>query len=215
MTTTARVSRITGKSLFLEKDNVAYILDMIRSGGRIKIERDQLALWYDNFMVKNNIEASKIEDVQIWADFVTEGFIREWRGRHCVSSEDVPYMPFDDPERMAEMPKNEKLIERPKERGGRFPKFHIPSAVEDGVGADGRPVIHEEYQPIRIFQPLTKNGGFNDGWRFGKKNPIVAKRIAGHHGFLVDKDDLGSLYDWEKINRKHTPYPMEQFFTRD
>jgi len=211
---TARVSRITAKSLFLEPENISYIHDAIRSGGRIRISTEDLCAWYDQFMINNRIEASKIEDVQVWCDFMTEGFIREFRGKHSVTSEDVPYLPFDDSQRMAEMPENKAMISKPR-AGGRYPKFNLPSAVEDGVGPDGHPVIHEEHQRIRIFQPLTKNGGFNDGWRFGKKNPLVAKRIAGHYSWLVDKDDQGSLYEFELLSRKHTPYPMDKFFTRD
>jgi hypothetical protein len=212
--TTARISRISAKSLFLEQENVSYIHDAIRSGGRIRISAADMSAWYDNFMKTNRIEVDKIEDVQVWADFMTEGFIREFRGKHSVTSEDVPYLPFDDPMGMAEMPENKAMISKPR-KDGRFPKFNLPSAVEDGVGYDGRPVIHEEHQRIRMFQPLTKNGGYNDGWRFGKKNPLVAKRIAGHRGALNDAADIGSLYEFELVGRKHTPYPMEKFFTRD
>lgn len=212
--TTMRVSRISARSMFLDQRNIAYIYDAIRSGGRIQIPKEDLAAWYDNFMKTNRIEVEKIEDVQVWCDFMTEGFIREFRGKHSVTSEDVPYLPFDDPMGMAEMPENKAMISKPRS-DGRFPKFNIPSAVEDGVGPDGHPVIHDEHQRIRIFQPLTKDGGYNDGWRFGKKNPLVAKRIAGHRGDLMDKDDLGSLYEFELVGRKHTPYPMDQFFTRD
>lgn len=213
--TTARISRISARSLFLDQENVSIILEAIRSGGRIKLSTADLGSWYDQFMIKNRIEVDKIEDVRVWADFMTDGFIREWRGRHSVTSEDVPRLPFDDPMGMAEMPENKAMIERPKSTGGRYPKFHLPSAVEDGVGEDGLPVVHNEHQRIRMFQPLTKNGDYNDGWRFGKKNPLVAKRIAGHHSWLVDKDDLGSLTDFELLSRKHTPYPMDKFFTRD
>lgn len=212
--TTERVSRISAKSLFLTPENISYIHDAIRSGGRIRISAADLSSWYDQFMVNNRIEPSKIEDVQVWCDFMTEGFIREFKGQHSVTSEDVPRLPFDDPQHMAEMPENKAMISRPR-AGGRYPKFHLPSAVEDGVGPDGQPVIHEEHQRIRMFQPLTKNGGYNDGWRFGKKNPLVARKIAGHRGSLHDKDDIGSLYEFELLSRKHTPYPMEPFFTRD
>jgi hypothetical protein len=115
---------------------------------------------------------------------------------------------------MAEMPENKAMITKPR-RDGRYPKFNLPSAVEDGVGPDGQPVVHNEWQRIRVFQPLTKNGGYNDGWRFGKKNPVVSKAVAGLRGALMDADDQGSLYDFELVGRKHTPYPMEPFFTRD
>jgi hypothetical protein len=213
--TTQRIARISARSLFLEQENISIILDAIRSGGRIRLSPADLGAWYDQFMIKNRIEVDKIEDVRVWADFMTDGFIREWRGQHSVTSEDVPRMPFDDPMGMAEMPENRAMIERPKYTGGRYPKFHLPSAVEDGVDETGAPVIHNEHQRIRMFQPLTTPGGYNDGWRFGKKNPLVAKRIAGHHSWLVDKDDLGSLYDFELLSRKHTPYPMDKFFTKD
>ena len=213
--TTARISRISARSLFLDQENISIILEAIRSGGRVRLSPADLGAWYDQFLIKNRIETDKIEDVRVWAYFMTDGFIREWRGHHSVTSEDVPRLPFDDPMGMAEMPENKAMIERPKSTGGRYPKFHLPSAVEDGVDESGQPIIHNEHQRIRMFQPLTKNGDYNDGWRFGKKNPLVAKRIAGHHGFLVDKDDIGSLYDFELLSRKHTPYPMDKFFTRD
>lgn len=219
--TTFGVSRISARSLFLEQENIAFIRSALRLPSRQPLTREALAQWYDRYMVDHEVEPNKIEDVRVWADYMTNEFMKYYRGQHNVTSEQVPYLPFDLPagcrasERFACGPRHSTTSNRPMivQRGpyGRFPKFCLPSAVEDGLDENGEVVIHDAHQTIRIFQPITGPNGA--GWRFGKNNPVVMKKIAGA-GRLHDRDDNGSLYDWELLNRPHTKYPMDQFFSR-
>ena len=95
---------------------------------------------------------------------------------------------------------------------GKCPKFKLASAVEDGVDENGNIVIHNEWERIHMFQPITGRQG--RGWRFGKNDPRLMRWVAGS-GRNMDMNHQGSLYDWEVLNRPHTKYPMEAFFTRD
>jgi hypothetical protein len=256
--TTYGVSHITARELFATQENIAFLRSALRIPYAQRLTADMLTRWYDGYMIAHEVEPSKIEDVQVWADYMTNEFIKAWRGKYNVTAEQVPFLPYDLPTAEcseAEMPANWTMI---KQRGpyGRFPKFTLPSAVEDGVAPDGSVVIHNEHQTVRIFQPITwpraqtcdpdpygdhsfcrcpapgsrdtrmhpggarpPAGGCSsaqgtNGWRFGKNNPGVMKRVAGYHGHLYDADDNGSLYDWEPLNRPHTKYPMGDFFSR-
>jgi hypothetical protein len=209
-----RVSSISAKSIFTSPENIAHIKDELRLRRSYNLTSDFLAGWYEAYMLKHDIERSKIEDVVVWADFMSEEFMRDWRGRFNVSSEQVPYLPYDGAAQVgAEMEVNTPMIkQRPS---GRFPKFTLPSAVEDGLDENGEVIIHNEHATIRMYQPLThttKSG--TRGWRFGKNDPLRMARVAGTHNLrMIDKEVSGSLSDWEVLNRPHTRYPMEQFFT--
>ncbi len=211
--------------MFTCQENIAYIKDALRMRRDHNFTPFDLGVWYDTFIEAHRVEASKIDDVQVWCDFVTDQFIRRYMGRHNVSAEKVPHLPYDlpseqhaelfaDPLRQsmggAEMKSNKPMISHPQP-SGRFPKFNLPSAVEDGVDENGEIIVHNEHATIRMFLPITGRQG--RGWRFGKNDPVTMKRVAPRAGELIDRGDNGTLYDWEPLNRPHTRFPMEEFFT--
>jgi hypothetical protein len=211
--TTYRVSHISARSLFVAPENIAMIKDALRMRRSHNITSAMLADWYDRYMMAHRIEPSKIDDVRIWCDHVTDQFIRHWAGLHNVSAEQVPYLPFDtvtDRFGGPEMHVNKPMISS-RQPSGRFPRFNLPSAVEDGVDENGEIIVHNEHATIRMFQPVTGTQG--RGWRFGKNDPRTMKWVAPRAGELLDRGDNGTLYDWELLNRRHTPYPMEQYFS--
>src|SRR6202012_2335045 len=135
--------------------------------------------WYDSYMIAHDVEVDKIEDVQVWADYMTNEYIADYRARYNVTSQQVPFVPYDVNAYGAphiEMSMNRPMI---KQRGpyGRFPKFMLPSTVEDGVAPDGSIVIPNEHQPVRVFQPIT--------WPRGRECEGAKYSAYGGRGFCA------------------------------
>lgn len=206
-------SMILARNLFLARENIACV------SGRLKLKKDeqlnkyQLSEWYDAFMTKHRVEASKIDNVITWMQYMTEEYIRAYMGHHNITSEEIPYLPFDTHE-----PKevNKRQIEQTRS-DGKFPRFKIDSVIEDRRDENGDIVIRNAWKPNRIFQRVN-------GWRHpgatGKNRGPVSKLVqrqqqnAGSR--LYDKDYAGeTLNNWEPLRRPHTKRDMSIFLINE
>jgi hypothetical protein len=193
-----RDSQLCTRGLFLAMENVSHINSRLRFNGKEKIRKHQLAGWYDEHMRINMFDKKMIENVITWQHFMTENYIREFKGYHTVASEEVPFLPFaENGER------NQGMIQQTRS-DGKYPKFKLQSAVEDKRDQNGNIVIRNVHATTRMFANTKKQNK-----RFGK----TPHSFYMNGSRLIDRDDRGSLYDWEPLHRPHTKRDMTIFMT--
>lgn len=202
-------SMIVARDLFLAKENRASLNGLLKLSKGERLTKQQFAGWYDDHMQKYRIETSKIDNVIVWQDYMNQNYIREYRGHHCITESEIPYLAFDTPSGEKEV--NHRLIEQ-TQPDGKFPKFKLESAIEDRRDPEtGEIIIRNAHKVIRMFQPARP-------WRHpGAKGPVssLLKGQSQNGSRLIDRDYRGSLYDFELLSRKHTPRPMDMFLINE
>jgi hypothetical protein len=200
---------IFARDLFLENENIANINGRLKLKGSERVNAHMLASWYYNYMVANRVEPSKIDNVITWVDFMNENYVREYMGHHFLVAEEVPYVPWADQMKCS---KNNRLIEQTRS-DGKYPKLKLESAIEDRRDPEtGEIIIRNAWKPVRIFMPSRP-------WRHpSAKGPVpkLLQRQQQNAGMrLIDKDDRGSLYDWELLSKPHRKYDMSKFLINE
>ena len=191
-------SQLCARGLFLARENISHINGRLNFAGSKKIRKHQLSSWYDGYMRQNRLDKKEIENVITWQQFMTENYIREFKGFHTVTSEEVPFLPFaENGER------NKELIQQTRS-DGKYPKFKLPSAIEDRRDENGNIVIRDAHRPVHMFANTQKQNK-----RFGK----TPHSFYMNGSRLIDWEDRGSLYDWEILHRQHTKRDMSIFMT--
>ena len=194
------MSNDLAREIFLADENISWLNGSLHLCGSKRVQRAQLATWYDAFMCRRDIEASKVDNFVSWCHFMNENYLREYRGRHMIEQAQVPFLPFDGCGRQ-----KSNLIQQTAP-SGRFPKFAIESDLKDGVDNDGRIVAKDVQQEIRMFMPERN-------WRFGRNIPLWRVQQSQNGSRLIDRDYEGTLYDWEILGRPHTKRDMNIFLT--
>lgn len=199
---------IFARELFLENENIATINGRLKLRGRERVNKNMLASWYDDYMRANKIEAAKIDDVITWVDYMTEAYVREYRGHHFVVAEEIPYLPWGD---QMKCNKNNRIIEQTR-ADCKYPKLKLESVIEDQRDENGNIVIRNAWKPIRVFMPVRP-------WRHPSSKgpvPLLLQKQQQNAGMrLIDKNDRGSLYDWELLSRPHPKYDMKRFLINE
>lgn len=190
-------SQLMARSLFLEKQNVSRINRYLRLPNEKAVLRPKLLEWYDLYMCQNRLDSKEIGDPTIWASFMTEMFVKDYKGRYPVDHAEIPFLPYETEEFGGETGETYgKFVNKKNAGTGRWPGFKLVSAVEDGVGDDGCPVVHgDKFEHVRMFTKPRP-------WRWGQPVPGWMRKQT--HGMrLVDRSEYGSLVNWELLNRPH------------
>jgi hypothetical protein len=206
-------SMMIARDLFLARENIAGLSGRLKLKGDERLTKQQLANWYDAFMTKHRVEASKIDNVITWMHYMTEEYIRGYMGHHCIESEDVPYLPYQGDVRGA---MNNKLIEQTRS-DGKFPKFKLESAIEDRRDENGNIVIRNLWRPERMFQPVNswRHPG-SKGKSRGPVSKLLQRQQQNAGSRLYDKEYAGeTLNNWEPLHRKHTKRDMSIFLINE
>jgi hypothetical protein len=188
------------REVFLSDENISWINGSLHLCEGRRVRRAQLASWYDAYMCYKDIEPSKIDDFMTWCNFMNENYLREYRGHHILEQAKAPFLPFDG----IALPQSKRI--QHTSASGKHPKFVIESAVKDGVDGDGRPVVQDVQQEVRMFLPVRP-------WRFGRPIPLWRVQQSQNGSRLIDRDYSGTLYDWELLGRPHTKRDMSIFYT--
>lgn len=197
-------SEICSRGLFVSGDNRSYINGRLKLRGNRRVQKKQLCRWYDQYMKQMRIENKYIENPITWQEFMTENYIRQYTGVNPVYSEDIPYVPWDTNNCKQ---KNNNLI-RQSRADGKFPKFHIESAIEDKRDKCGNIVIRNAHTTNRMYLPARP-------WRFKENVPQYQKTFGANGSKLIDREQRGTLYDYELLGRAHTPRDMSIFYSND
>jgi hypothetical protein len=197
---------IFARDLFTSNENIATINGALKLRGSYKSDKNYILLWYDNFMREKRIEPCKIDNAITWSQYMTDEYVREYKGHHFMDQAEVPYLPFDNS--VGEL-SNKIVKSRPG--NGKFPKFKLESAIEDRRDENGDIVIRYEHKPVRIFQTARP-------WRHPSATGPVPKllQLQQRNGWRnIDRDYTGSLDTRSLESRPHVKRDLKPFMINE
>jgi hypothetical protein len=197
--------RIFSRDLFLSSENIATINSSLNLHNVCKINCVDLIKWYDSFIILKQIECSKIDNAVIWSQYMTEEFIKKYKGDNFLSQAEVPYLPFDG----AKHGGYDKSIQTRSD--GKFPKFNLKSAIEDKRDENGSIVIRNPPAQKNIYTTARP-------WRHPTATGPVPKllQLQQRNGWRnMDKEYTGTLNTRQLVNRDHTKRDLSPFLIRE
>jgi hypothetical protein len=196
---------IFARDLFASNGNMATINGSLNLRGPDRIQKSDILCWYDRFMKAKSIEVEKIDNAVTWSRYMTDEYIRGYKGHHFLDQAEVPYLPFDSNDKE----KSDRIIQsRP---GSKFPKFNLESAIEDRRDENGDIIIRNAHKPISMFQKARP-------WRHPSASGPVPKllQLQQRNGWRnVDKDHTGSLDTRVLVGRPHTKRDLTPFMINE